>query len=1022
MPEDTAAKEGQRKRINELVAGFLARKYEYEAGDYLESALRQDFIDELFKELGWDVGNSKRLSQLEREVLVEKGDTKGRPDYAFRVNGEDRFFVEAKAHSKGTDKPEDIFQAKRYGWNTRKVNVVVLTDFNSFKVFDATLKPDVKHPSIGLLFDLKCENFASSDFEKLLLFSRQRVNEGSLDALTLKDATSKRLRIPVDVSFLEQMTEWREALAKDVFKNNPSLSVRALNDVVQRLLDRLVFIRILEDRKIIESRSLREISENWKEAKHRDIQPQLNALFKQLNEDFNGEIFKSHPCETATYDSAEIAEIIEQLYAPKSPYDFAVIGVDLLGIIYEKYLGKTIRLTEKRVKVEEKPEVRKAGGVYYTPKWVVRYITENTVGKLIEGKTPSEISKLRILDPACGSGSFLIGALELLLDYHLNYYLNHLKEAKHGTLFADLLSAKDDDGNVSNRLSIEKKGEILRNNIFGVDIDPQAVEITMMSLYIKVLEGERTLPHNKELLPSLSNNIRCGNSLIEFNYLEQKTLVQDSEKEHANPFEWRSKTTGFGNIIGEKGGFDAIIGNPPYIRIQTMKEWAPKEVEYFSKKYRTAASGNYDIYVVFVERAIQLLGEKGLFGFIMPHKFFQAQYGENLRKLISEGKLLREIVNFTDQQVFDEATTYTCLLFLSRMANQHFKYAEVRRFENQLAIMKMVAHSKEHQETNVGISELDFQEVTSAPWHFGKASEAALIKKLLDSRPRLSEISSNIFVGTQTSADDVFVLRNSKTRGKEIIGYSDALKKEVRVESDVTRPFLRGKEIRKWREPFSSSVLICPYEIGSKEFKLIAEKELANRYPMTFEYLRANKLALSSREKGRFKGGANWYAFGYPKSMTLFQQEKIIVPDYNNTSSFTLDANGNYFKTGYGVILKDKSQISYALGILNSKLVFWFLSQISTKLRGGYVRFWTQYINQIPIVQPETDKQIERAKRISELAVRLLEINKNRMSSDYMRDETAIREGKVLEEKIDRLVYEQYGLTDDEIKVVEESL
>jgi hypothetical protein len=397
--------------IKEQVNRFVSRQAEYESSDYLESQLRTDFLNELFISLGWDLTNKANLSPLHREVLVEKGDTKGRPDYSFRVNGEDTFFVEAKSVSKGTDKPDDIFQAKRYGWNTRKVNIVVLTDFKTFKVFDASLKPNLNQSTVGRLFELNCANFATTDFDKLWMFSREEVLNGSLDKLALKDAVSKRLRIPVDTAFLEQMTGWRETLAKNIYKNSPDISIQVLNDVVQRLLDRLVFIRLLEDRKIIQSKNLREITDDWKEAKHRDIQSSLNMLFRRLNEDFDGNIFKPHPCETTKYDSNIVAEIIDELYYPKSPYDFAIIGVELLGIIYEKYLGKTIRLTEKRIKVEEKPEVRKAGGVYYTPKWVVEYVVNNTVGELIKNKSPEEIAKLRILDPACGSGSFLIGAL-----------------------------------------------------------------------------------------------------------------------------------------------------------------------------------------------------------------------------------------------------------------------------------------------------------------------------------------------------------------------------------------------------------------------------------------------------------------------------------------------------------------------------------------------------------------------------------------------------------------------------------
>ena len=501
-----------KRAIQELADRFASNQSEYESSGYLKANFVPILLMSCSKHSDGTSLTKTSCQGFSVKFLLRKAIQQVDQTIHFAVNGQDRFFVETKAPSKGTDKPEDIFQAKSYGWNTTSVNIAVLTDFKSFKVFDTTIKPDLKQSRLGLIFELKFENFGTTDFDQLWLFSKEKVVSGSLDQLSSKDPSAKRLRIPVDAALIDQMTVWREELAKDVYKHNPEITVRELNDVVQRLLDRLVFIRLLEDRKIIDFKTLKEIADTWKEGRHRDIQAQLNLLFKQLNNDFNGEIFKDHPCEKISYDSHIVAEIIEGLYPPKSPYNFAVIGVELLGTIYEKYLGKTIRLTEKRVKVEEKPEVRKAGGVFYTPKWVVSYIVENTVGKLIEGKSPEQIKSIHILDPACGSGSFLIEAVDRLFEYHLTYYESYPREAKRGELFPNVVVSYDEDGNAIPRLSINKKGEILKNNIFGVDLDPQAVEITMMSLYIKILEGERALPHNKELLPSLSTNIRCGNS------------------------------------------------------------------------------------------------------------------------------------------------------------------------------------------------------------------------------------------------------------------------------------------------------------------------------------------------------------------------------------------------------------------------------------------------------------------------------------------------------------------------------
>lgn len=425
-----------REKLLELVAKFDKDKSHYLSKGYPEAQVRLDFLNPFFEALGWDIGNKGHKPPHERDVIVELSpETTGRPDYNFRINGSTKFFVEAKAPSIALDDINHILQAKSYAWSTKEVYFVILTDFEEFKLFDASLKPNPKFPQEGLLFDLKHTDFPDN-IEKLWELSKVRVEQGSLEALLPRDTKSKRLRIPPDKSFLEDLTLWRTELAKDIHKRNPDFDVKLLNDVVQKLLDRIIFIRIAEDRRIRPDRDLWEIVEQWKEEGRRQtIMKHLAGLFRELNDDLNGDIFKPHACEKAEVDSGLLAEIIESLYFPKSRYRFDAIGVELLGSIYERYLGSTIRVTPQRVKVEEKPEVRKAGGVFYTPRYIVDYIVKNTVGKVIEGKTPRQIEKIKILDPACGSGSFLLGAYQYLIDYHLKYYREHPKEAQTLHLF-----------------------------------------------------------------------------------------------------------------------------------------------------------------------------------------------------------------------------------------------------------------------------------------------------------------------------------------------------------------------------------------------------------------------------------------------------------------------------------------------------------------------------------------------------------------------------------------------------------
>ena len=660
-----------KETVEKLARRFESDRSYYLSKSYSEAQARVDFITPFFKALGWDVENEAGLPHHQREVIVERGEseTTGRPDYNFRIGGQTKFFVEAKAPSEALDNPHHILQAKGYVWNTRSVFFVILTDFDGFRFYDASRQPDERNADEGLLLKLGCAEYLENA-EKLWDFSRERVAAGSLDALLPKIRRAPHLRKQVDDVFLDEMTGWREDLAKDIHKQNPALTAKQLNEVVQRLLDRIVFIRIAEDRHVIEKRQLAEVVEEWETHGGKfPIFDWLNALFHKINDDFNGEIFKPHLSEEIQIDSEILARIIKRLYPPKSPYRFDVIGVELLGSIYERYLGNTIRLTPKQVRVEEKPEVRKAGGVYYTPKYIVDYIVKNTVGKIIEGKSPKQIEKIRILDPACGSGSFLIGAFQYLIDYHTQWYLEHPEqEVRHAHPSFDFMREVRTDPDGATRLSVYRKAKILRNNLFGVDIDPQAVEITMMSLYLKALEGEQSqLPPKQHLLPELKYNIMCGNSLIGPDIYDQGVLFADEERDRINAFDWNLVPVGpsaarpwggtrkeppdrtpppegraplgptsIGQVMKE-GGFDCVIGNPPYGALLI-----DAETNYLRSKYQTATS-ELDTYGLFIEKAINLCRPYGRVSMIVPTGWYSG---------VRFGSLRRHVAGFTDPSVF----------------------------------------------------------------------------------------------------------------------------------------------------------------------------------------------------------------------------------------------------------------------------------------------------------------------------------------------------------------------------------
>lgn len=988
--------------IEKLIRRFEADRSHYVSKGYSEAQARVDFITPFFKALGWDVENEEGLPHHAREVVVEATeDTRGRPDYGFRVTGQTKFFVEAKAPSEELDTAKHIIQAKTYAWNTKQVFFVVLTDFEEFRFYDASIQPDARKPDEGLLLKLKYTEYGAK-LEKLWEFSKERVLAGSLETMLPRDRRTQRLRIPVDTAFLDEMTGWREEVARSVYKNNPGLTAKQLNEIVQRLLDRIVFIRIAEDRRVIEKNQLRDVVEEWKARGGKfHIFEWLNDLFHRINEDFNGEIFKPHLSEEIKIDSEVLARVVERLYPPQSPYRFDVIGVELLGSIYERYLGSTIRVTAKRVFVEEKPEVRKAGGVYYTPEYIVNYIVQNTVGKLIQGKTPKQIEKIRILDPACGSGSFLIGAFQCLIDYHVRYLTEHPKEAEVHPLFPDVIKGENGEP----RLSVIRKAKILKNNLFGVDIDPQAVEITMMSLYLKALEGERSLiPPKLHILPELKYNIICGNSLIGPDVYEQGTLFGDADRDRINAFDWNSEEIGLGRIM-KVGGFDAVIANPPYIRIQTLQEFSPLEADYLKRRYISASSGNFDIYVCFVEKGLSVLSDSGRLGFILPSKFFQTDYGKPLRELLTKKQAIESVIDFSHLQVFDGPTTYTCLLFLTRTPRKAVQYTKIANEANLSSLTGMP-------------STVPINELSSGPWVFAGRGERRIFEKMETHSVRLIDLPSEISRGSSSGADDVFIVRRTEKSGV----YVSRDGQTVRLETDILRIPLYATDFSRYHfRPSSTERIIFPYRVKDGSAELIPEKDLKRDFPRAFEYLRARRHFLDAR-----KQFMSWYSYSAPRNLVEHDAANLLVPLLADRGLFSEFPDGRdrfclMASGGFSIKPDEKVGFSprYLLGLLNSRLLFAYLKSKSNVFRGGWITCTKQYVGPLPIRLAEKDRQDE----IVALVDRMIEMNRKRYSGKLAPSELERLDQGILttDSEIDELVFTLYGITGEDRKVIEGS-
>lgn len=1020
-------------KIADLVKRFEENREVYTSGGYNETQIRREFIDPFFKELGWDIDNEQGYAEAYKDVIHEDAIKVGAPDYCFRIGGARKFFIEAKKPAVNLkDDIHPAFQLRRYAWSA-KLPLSVLTDFEEFAVYDCRVKPS----KIDKASNARIKYYTYKDYlekwdEIAGIFSRDAVLKGAFD----KYASSSKGRKgtdEVDRAFLSEIQSWRRELAVNIAHLNPTLTNRELNFVVQRMIDRIIFLRICEDRGIEDYGTLLGLCNGH------GVYERLFEVFEKADQRYNSGIFHFHPekdrreppdelSPTVKIDDQVLKEIFKNIYYPESSYEFSVLPVEILGQVYEQFLGEVIHLDDNhRAVIELKPEVKKAGGVYYTPAYIVEYIVKNTVGKLVDGKTPRQVAKLRVLDAACGSGSFLIGAYQYLLDWHCDWYVKDGDEKWFKGKQPVIYQHGENDW----RLTVAEKKRILINNIFGVDIDSQAVEVTKLSLLLKVLEGENGEAISKQyrflherVLPDLGENIKCGNSLIGSDIYSgaQAKLWDDNERLRVNAFDWDKE---FPEVM-KAGGFDAVIGNPPYIRIQVMKEWAPREVEFYKERYKSAESGNYDIYVVFVEKALSLLAKTGRLGFILPHKFFNAKYGEPLRGIISSGKHLSHVVHFGDQQVFDGATTYTCLMFLDKTNKEQFSVVKVSDLR--------VWRAGEDQE--VGF--VSTKEIKAGEWNFTVGKESGLVRKMADLPNKLASISEKIFQGLVTSADPVYLLDPLASEKDGFVHVrSNATGKEYVLECSVVRPLCKGsRDIRRYNA-IPSKRVVFPYDpkISAETGKtvLIPEDEFCLKFPKVWEYLQENLTILRDREKGKMRH-AGWYGYVYPKSVSLFARPKILTPSIAASASFTLDCAGELYFVGsgggggggYGITLKADCQLSenYVLGLLNSKILDWYLKQISSRFRGGYFAYNRQYIEQLPIRLINFAEKTDKANhdRIVFLVESMLSLNKQLVASRTDQEKIALlRQIDATDNEIDQLVYKLYGLSEEEIGIVENS-
>lgn len=976
------------------VANFAERHHELTRDAYKEASTRIEFIDQLVIALGWDVNNSAGQAERFKEVVVEPLQEieghKRAPDYAMRIDGRRQFFIEAKKPSMWIKKyKEPAFQARRYAWSAQ-LPIVILTNFREIAVYDGRLRPQLDDPTTrGRVLYMTYDELESRWSELYDLVARDSVISGSLDRYVV-DSGNKGGTERIDRVFLRDLEDARQELLAHVAERNTGLTDAQLLRSIQLTLDRMIFLRFCEDRSMEPFGALREAVQ-----KH-DPAASLEAVYRYADARYNSGLFH-FDVETGRVnpdvltlnldmDADVVRDVVDRFYPPRSPYAFSVMPVEVLGKAYESFLSWRITRAGGKVALEQKPEVRKAGGVFYTPEWLSRSTVARALDPLLSDKTAEVMQKkpIRVLDPACGSGSFLVASYRHLLDWYLAQYIadpqkylpepRPLRGARRGTTGARSTATprllRNHKGDLA--LTAAERKRILLSHIHGVDIDEQAVEVAKLSLLLTFMEDEEptdasvTLTGFKErILPDLDENIRCGNSLIGPDVLTDNELVDvdDPERTKINPFDWRSYAF----------KFDAIVGNPPWL--MAGYEVTGRSLAYLKDRY-TSYVGKADLYYLFIERSTELLAEGGRIGLVVPNKMFATRSAKGLRKHLTTGNWVEEIVDFQLAKVFEGATNYTQILMLARqkVPSAIITYARAAMFF-----------------TATKSWEIQRDQLDEKPWNFSSPTAHAVYERMRTGAKSLKDIATGFGNGVQTGKDPLLILTVEKARA-------------LRLEKEYLRPIVRGRNIRNGEVANSNEVVVFPYRDAGAKYVALTPSELTHS-PWLQAYLKEHEEALSKRRwfgKSAEMLSGQWWGLMFLDSPPSFKMLHLVTPSLSKTATFAL-AGEQLFPTGTAgvtsVQLPEAFDTRPLLAILNSPLLSTYALAHSPIYQGGFHKFSKPYIENLPV---QEDGRVDVWARLGGLwdARMNIQPGTNR---------------EVIDNRISDLVNDLYGVTDAEL-------
>lgn len=974
--------------LQNLVNRFLEAKTDGSLEGASEATMRT-WIDELLSVFGWNVQDThqvlteRTLDKEERQKLKAIGSTNVRPDYTL-VNGKVPLaFVDAKSLDVNIETSKDVaFQIRSYGWSIGAPFSIV-TNFEQLAIYDCSYMPRINdEANYARRFYATADEYVEK-FDTLDTFlSRTNVLAGNVKFVQQKGNA-------LDENFSKMLGVARIAFAKAIIDQNEIESVNVLSYYVQTIINRILFIRVCESRGLEVDGLLNKFAQGnfWEEFK--------NSSYGDFYDHYDGPMFKKIPSlQSLQIDNSVFESFLANLYYP-SPYRFDVIPLKTLSDIYDLFLGYQLVVDGSSVTDELKAEFKKSNGAVTTPEALVNQVIECTIPfNTIANLTIEQIFDLKIIDIACGSGVFLVGAYDYLIK-QIEKKLERNQDCD-AELYADLEYPV---------LNINGRRKLINNCIYGVDINPEAVEVSKMSLCLRLIDNYSPEDFDavgllgSQILKGIGANIRCGNTLVGTDIEQHFPAIADNMRElqETNAFDWESSFP----TVFENGGFDFVVGNPPYVEVKNYNVGLPHMAAYIKRFYSSSKNGKIDLAIPFIEKGVNLLNANGRLGFIVQKRFFKTEYGKGIREILTSRKLLNGVHDYEETDLFAGRLTYVAIVVCDNNStnNSHVWYYNSKSNNTML---------------------LSADTLSGTPWNFENAQLNALRLRLTKSLGTLGDVC-NVKVGVQVLWNDAFQIHIDKIENNLIYGHS-VIDEHIVIEKDACKPLLCNEHFAPLTKREYTTYALFPYDVTDDgEVTELSINDIEDRYPRAYNYLTRHKALITSKvqtlpeKNNSYNAAEHWHLFTRANNHGAVYQ-KLAVPMTAQYPQAAVITDGHVYCDNANMFFVQVPDLTeeklYALSaIINSTIFCAFARSIANPQQGGYYKFNKQFLNPVPVPKEAFIECKPQIKKLAKIAKRIEETNEQIRTSIGGQTTGLENSLKSLWSELDQICDKLYGLT-----------